>query len=350
MAGIPWSIGLAFAVTSAVITVILTWLLILLSHRKNWLDYPDDRKRHPTPVSPLGGVAIFIVFWAAVAIGIHTRPAYFAMFSPEALIIFAGAVPIFILGLYDDFHPVGAGGKLLMQIAVGIWLWYSGLGIERIWVPTVGGVNLGPASLPVTLIWFILLVNAVNIIDGIDALAGGVCLIGLASVVIIGIRSAVPDAIMLAVILAGALAGFLVFNRPPARIFLGDCGALTLGYFFAVLALWLPVKRYTVVAVYVPLLAVLVPLAESTWSILRRTARRRKPTAADRGHLHYRLIDHGMSEGGVRLLFYGLSGIGVAFSLAAAYGNRRFWLVVFGFFVLSLIFALYIWMRTPRRR
>jgi len=155
---------------------------------------------------------------------------------------------------------------------------------------------------------------------------------------------------MLSLILAGTLIGFLLFNRPPARIFLGDCGALSLGYFFAALALWLPIKRYTVVAVYVPLLAVLVPLAESTWSILRRVVGRRKPTTADRGHLHYRLIEHGLSEGGVRLLFYTLSGIGVAFSLAVAYGNRRFWLIVFGFFVLSLIFALYIWMRAPRSR
>jgi len=278
------------------------------------------------------------------------RPESFALFQPDATAVFIGAAAIFLLGLYDDFHPVRARGKILIQSAVGVWLWFNGLGIEQIWIPTVGGVELGAASLPMTLIWFILLVNAVNIIDGLDGLAAGVCLIGLASVVIIGVRSVVPDAIMLSLILAGTLIGFLIFNRPPAKLFLGDSGALSLGYFFAALALWLPIKRYTVVAVYVPLLAVLVPLAESSWSILRRVVGRRKPTTADRGHLHYRLIEHGLSEGGVRLLFYGLSAIGVAFSLAAAYGNRRFWLIVFGFFVLSLIFALYIWLRTPRSR
>jgi UDP-GlcNAc:undecaprenyl-phosphate GlcNAc-1-phosphate transferase len=224
------------------------------------------------------------------------------------------------------------------------------LGIERIWIPTVGGVGLGWASLPMTLLWFILLVNAVNIIDGLDALAGGVSIIGLASVIVIGVRTDVPDAIVLALILAGSLAGFLFFNRPAARIFLGDCGSLSLGYFFAVLALWLPIKRYTAVAVYVPILAMLVPLAESGWSILRRTAGRKKPTTPDRGHLHFRLIEHGFSENGVRLLFYGLSAAGFGFSLAVAYGNRRFWMAVFTFFVFLLLGGVYILLRIPRRR
>ena len=114
------------------------------------------------------------------------------------------------------------------------------------------------------------------------------------------------------------------------------------------LALWLPIKSYTVVAVYVPILALLMPLAESGWSIIRRAAQGQKPTTADRGHIHFRLIEQGLSPGTVRSLFYALSLVGLGFSLAVAYGNRRLWLAVFGFFVLSLCGGLYILLRKPR--
>jgi UDP-GlcNAc:undecaprenyl-phosphate GlcNAc-1-phosphate transferase len=298
----------------------------------------------------LGGVAIFVTFWGIVFAILAFWPHRLVLLSPDMTTIFVGALAIFLLGLFDDFHPLRARSKLAVQALVGIWLWSSGLSIDRLWVPTVGGVELGLASLPMTLVWFILLVNAVNIIDGLDGLAAGVCLIGLASVLVIGIRTDIPDAIILALILAGTLGGFLVYNRPPARIFLGDSGSLSLGYFFAVLALWLPIKRYTVVAVYVPVLALLVPLAEAAWSILRRIAGGQKPTTPDRGHLHFRLVERGISAAGVRLLFYCLSVGGLAFSLAAAYGNRRLWMTVFGFFILLLIIGLYILLRTPGRK
>lgn len=345
---VHWIFYGTLVAAGAVLTAMLLKVIIAVSHRRGWLDYPDSRKRHAFPVPPLGGVAIFAVLWGFILVLMEARPEALALFKHDSAAIFAGAVVIFLLGLYDDFRPMRAEGKLIIQVIVGIWLWVSGLGISQIWIPTVGGMALGPLSLPFTLIWFILLVNAINIIDGMDALAGGVALIGLISVIIIGIRVQVTDAVVLSLILSGALFGFLWYNKPPARVFLGDCGALSLGYFFAVLALWLPIKRYTVVAVYVPILAVLMPLAESAWSIFRRLARRQTPIAADRGHLHYRLLERGFTAGGVRLLYYGLSLIGVAFSLAVAYGNRRFWLACFGFFVLSLCAGLYILLRTRR--
>jgi len=345
-----WMLSFGLAILAAAATAGLTRAVIKISHRREWLDFPDDRKRHPKAVPRLGGVAIFLTFWGLIFIVQVFRPACLAIFSPDAMVIFVGALIIFLLGLFDDFHPLRVEGKLLVQLLVGIWLWFSGLGIDQLWVPTVGGVNLGAASLPVTLAWFILLVNAINIIDGLDALAAGVSLIGLASVMVIGVRTDVPDAIVLSLVLVGALSGFLIYNRPPARIFLGDCGSLSLGYFFAVLALWLPIKRYTVVAVYVPVLAILVPLAELAWSILRRIAGGKKPTTPDRGHIHFRLIELGFSAGGVRLLFYGLSVVGFAFALAAAYGNRRLWMTVFGFFVLALVSGLYILLRTRGRK
>jgi len=345
-----WMLGVFSAVIGLAITAALTCVVIKISHRRGWLDYPDSRKRHRRATPQLGGVTIFVTFWGMVFTILAFRLGHLTLFARDTTVIFIGAVAIFLLGLFDDFHPLRARSKLAVQVLVGIWLWFSGLSIDLLWIPTVGGVELGVASLPITLAWFILLVNAVNIIDGLDGLAAGVCLIGLASVIVIGIRTDIPDAIILSLILAGSLGGFLAYNRPPARIFLGDSGSLSLGYFFAVLALWLPIKRYTVVAVYVPVLALLVPLAEAAWSIFRRVASGKKPTVPDRGHLHFRLIDRGFSAGGVRLLLYCLSVAGFAFSLAVAYGNRRFWMVVFVFFVSALIVGLYILLRTPERK
>jgi UDP-GlcNAc:undecaprenyl-phosphate GlcNAc-1-phosphate transferase len=125
---------------------------------------------------------------------------------------------------------------------------------------------------------------------------------------------------------------------------------LTLGYFFAGMAMWLPIKRYTVVAVYVPLLALLVPLLESGVSVIRRLLRGTKPTTADRGHIHFRLLGRGLSENAVRGVFFSLAGIGVLFSLAVAYGNRRLWLLIFGFFMLLLSICFYILLRSPVKR
>lgn len=342
MTSTGWLLNGFLSAVGAVVTALLLRLIIDISHRRDWLDYPDTRKHHSRPVPQLGGVAIFCVLWTLILVVLLVQPESLALFSNDAVAIFVGGLAVFLLGLYDDFRPVRPRGKLLVQALVGIWLWLNGLGISQIWVPTVGGVGLGLLSLPMTLFWFILLVNAINIIDGLDALAAGVSLVGLASVVIIGVRVNVPDAIVLSLLLSGTLVGFLRYNRPPAKIFLGDCGSLSIGYFFAVLALWLPIKRYTVVAVYVPLLALLMPLAEASWSIIRRAVRGQKPTTADRGHIHFRLMEKGFSPGKIRLLFYGLSIIGLAFSLAAAYGNRRLWLAVFGFFVLLLGGGLYI--------
>lgn len=345
-----WLIDLGLFLGSALVAAALTRLVIWLGHHNGWLDYPDARKRHPRPVPRLGGVAVFTTFWAFI-LGISLCcPKRLSIFAPDAAIVFTGALAVFATGLVDDFHPLRARYKLAVQTGVGLWLWSAGLGIGQVWIPTVGGVDLELASLPVTLFWFLLLVNAVNIIDGLDALAGLVSLIGLAAVALIGFRVDVPDIILLSLILAGALAGFLVYNRPPARLFLGDCGSLFLGYFFAVAALWLPIKRYTVVAVYVPLLAMLVPISEAGWSVVRRVLHRRKPTDADRGHLHFRLMDLGLSENGVRWLYGGLAAIGFGFSLAAAYGDRRLWMGVFGFFVLLLVAGMYIVLRSPRRK
>ena len=343
-------LDLAWFAGSAVVTAALTRVIIWLGHRQGWLDYPDARKHHPRPVPRLGGVAVFIAFWLFTMSALVCDPKYLSIFAPDTWIVFLGGLAVFVIGLIDDFHPLRARYKLAGQTLVGIWLWSWGLGIGQAWVPTVGGIKLGVASLPVTLFWFLLLVNAVNIIDGLDALAALVSLIGLASLVLIGIRTEVPDVILLALIMAGALAGFLIYNRPPARVFLGDCGSLFLGYFFAVAALWLPIKRYTVVAVYVPLLAMLVPLAEAGWSAARRILGRHKPTDPDRGHLHFRLMEHGLSENGVRWLFSGLSAVGFAFALAAAYGARRLWIGIFGFFVLLLVLGMYIFTRSPRRK
>ncbi len=350
MSSATWSWGILLAAVAAILTLLAARGLIKIGHQRGWLDFPDSRKRHPTAVPPLGGVGIFVVFWLIVLLSEVIRPTVLSLFRPEALPIFAGGFAIFLVGLVDDFQPLRAGHKLAAQVVVALWLWGNGLQITLIWVPTVGGVPLGPLSLPVTFLWFLILVNAINIIDGLDGLAAGVSMIGLVSLMITGIRLHIPDVIVLSFVLFGSLAGFLAYNRPPARIFLGDSGSLTLGYFFAVMAMWLPIKRYTVVAVYVPLLALLVPLLEAGLSVIRRTSQGARPMSADRGHIHFRLLERGLSERAVRTIFFGLSGIGVLFSLAVAYGNRRLWLVVFGFFMLLLSACFYILLRSSKIR
>ncbi len=277
-----------------------TRLAIYLSHRLNILDKPDGRKAHGKPVAYLGGFGMLLGFLAGIAAAAVLFPEYALLHRETFFTAAAGGVAIFFVGFWDDIRPIRAMLKLLQQIAVASAMWYFGLRIE-ILTGASGAVDIGTTiSYLVTIGWYVALMNSINLVDGLDGLAGGISFLGAASLVgvslVINFSDDVLLGALLATITAGTVLAFLFFNWHPAKIFMGDGGSLLLGFLLATSSLVASTKTPTIIALCVPLVALGLPLFETTFSFTRRILQKKSPFKPDRRHLHHRLLDLGLDQ------------------------------------------------------
>jgi len=273
------------------------------------VDVPKDgRRMHTKPIARLGGIAIVAGFTVSILlnfIGLDNFPADNGM---ELLGLFAGALIIVITGIVDDIRPVNAKIKLLLQIAAALAvIFISGTRIESITNPfsPAGSWYFGDLyflSYFVTVLWIVGVTNAINLIDGLDGLAAGVSAICSLSLFFISItRNDIPQSVaffagIVTTSLAGSALGFLPFNFHPAKIFMGDTGATFLGFVLAVISIHGTVKSYAAFSIALPLIVLGLPLLDTVFAVIRRILGRKPIMTADRGHLHHRLIDMGLSH------------------------------------------------------
>jgi UDP-GlcNAc:undecaprenyl-phosphate GlcNAc-1-phosphate transferase len=225
------------------------------------------------------------------------------------LLVLAGLIVMHWMGLYDDFVNLPAVLKFLIQIGAGVLVAGAGVLLRVIDLPWIGEVSLPTwAAFVVTILWVVSSANAVNLIDGADGLAGGVSMIAALFMGIIALAQGNLTAAVLSFALVGALAGFLVFNLPPAKIFMGDSGSLSLGYVLAVIPL-VGLQRGDPGAMPVAALPVLtlmfVPFVDTLLAIIRRVSRGLPVHSADREHIHHRLIDRGIAGRRLLAVIYG---------------------------------------------
>jgi UDP-GlcNAc:undecaprenyl-phosphate/decaprenyl-phosphate GlcNAc-1-phosphate transferase len=321
--------------------LIFTPLAIAVSKRFKLFDKPGLHKRHKQPVPILGGTALLFSVWTAVIWGRFIFPGMgeFDHYLPYVL---AGSLIVYGVGLLDDFKPQRAWVKLIAQIIAGLILFWGGLRIDPVSVPFMGPISVGPFSILITVVWVALLTNGINLIDGLDGLASGVSLVAAITLSLVGHLYHADDALVLAYAMAGFLAAFLIYNRYPAKIFLGDSGSLQIGYYFAVLSLAVPLKSFTAAALYLPLLALGVPIIETTSSFVRRLAAGRNVMQADRRHLFHYLSLAGLTPRQIVWIFYLLSALLGGFALAMFFWDRilvftalvLFMVVIFGWFLI----------------
>jgi UDP-GlcNAc:undecaprenyl-phosphate GlcNAc-1-phosphate transferase len=247
--------------------------------------------------------------------------------------VFLGALIILLVGLSDDLSPLPAWAKLLAQIAAGLTLYIGGLNVELLSTP-YGSVDVGWLSVIITVGWVVVLTNAINLIDGLDGLAGGVSLISAVVMGIIGQLYRVGEPLLFICAMIGFLLPFLHYNRYPARIFLGDSGSLQIGFYFAVVSLVFPIKSFTFTALYVPLLALGVPVLETISSIMRRAISGKNLMQADRRHLFHYLALAGLSNRQTILVFYSLAIVFGIFALAMFVWDRK---IVLGLLVVFMV-------------
>ncbi|MCI0530462.1 MAG: undecaprenyl/decaprenyl-phosphate alpha-N-acetylglucosaminyl 1-phosphate transferase [candidate division Zixibacteria bacterium] len=252
-------------------------------------------------------MGIFVGAFFALVLGHLLKPTIFSEYSGLIAWIIAGAIGILLLGVLDDLYSVRFRYKMLVQVIVGSGLVASGLNVNLISIPFVSTFSLGWLNIPVSLLWFLVILNSINLIDGMDGLAAGVSVIAGLTLLVVGIHYNAATISFLMIALVGALLAFLRFNFSPARIFMGDSGSLLLGYVFAVASLLCPVKSYTAVTLFVPLVALGLPLAEALVSFSRRTLRLRTFYSPDNRHFHNILLELGLKPRTAVLVLYAIS-------------------------------------------
>ncbi|MBW1712042.1 MAG: undecaprenyl/decaprenyl-phosphate alpha-N-acetylglucosaminyl 1-phosphate transferase [Deltaproteobacteria bacterium] len=301
------------------LSLILTPFLIRLNTRQGLLDLPDDRRKlHAQPVPTAGGLAVLVSFLISLAINqILFGPAWGVSFK-LTLGLALGCALVGLLGLIDDWRRIGPWAKIGVQLAGGVILYLFDFRVEALTHPFGDTIDLGWLGLPTTLIWVLLVTNAINLIDGVDGLAAGIVTISLMTLTAVSLRADEIRVLFYAGLLASAVAGFYYYNFPPAKIFLGDCGSLMLGFALAAISLIENRKGTTALSLLVPLVAMGVPILDTGLAFLRRSRNGINPFKADHHHLHHRLLRLGLTPKQVVMFFiYASLYLGVTATLLA---------------------------------
>jgi UDP-GlcNAc:undecaprenyl-phosphate GlcNAc-1-phosphate transferase len=285
---------LSFA-TALAASLLLTPFARLLALRLGAVDNPDGkRKLHKAPVPLLGGVAVYFAMVLGLVVAQYTRfPAYLELGRLSIVVVLASGF-VCALGCVDDRYDLGARFKLLLQIAAVLPVVLAGCTVDRI-VAFGQPFDLGWWGVPLTVFWLVGCINALNLLDGMDGLASVVGLATCAMTAIIASMTGHPHVALVALVLAGALAGFLVYNLPPASIYLGDSGSMVIGLAVGILSVQGALKTSATLSITAPALVMSIPMLDAALAIVRRKLSGLPFHTADRGHIHHRLLDRGLS-------------------------------------------------------
>jgi UDP-GlcNAc:undecaprenyl-phosphate GlcNAc-1-phosphate transferase len=236
--------------------------------------------------------------------------------------IFVGGILIALVGLVDDLRGLGAAKKFSAQFLIAAVMYSLGFSIEKISTPW-GALMLGSFSLPFTMIWIVGVINAMNLIDGLDGLASGVAFVAVATNFVIAAASSNALMMLFMAALAGAILGFLIYNFNPASIFMGDTGSMFLGFILATGSIVTSSKSYATVAMLVPILALGLPIMDTFLAMARRAVRGQPLFAADKEHVHHKLLAMGLSQRNAVIILYGVCLLFAAAALGVTFANGK---------------------------
>lgn len=308
-------------------SIIITPLVKKFAIKIGAVDRPNSRKVHTTIMPRLGGLAIYLSFIIGLLV-----------LQPEnefAIPIIIGSVIIIITGILDDLLELSAKVKLAGQIAAALVVVLNGVQVQYINLPFGGVLEFGMLSIPLTILWIVGITNAINLIDGLDGLAAGVSSIALITITGMALLMGNTFVTSVSLIVLGSTLGFLIYNFHPAKIFMGDTGALFLGYIISVLSL-LGFKNVTMVSLIVPIIILGVPISDTIFAIIRRLVNKQPLSAADKSHLHHCLLRLGYSHRQTVLIIYGIAAFfGVS---AVIFSQATIWVSLM--LILLLILAI----------
>ncbi len=320
----PALTGLITFLAGFVVTYATMPYVIRFARRIRAIDRPSHRKSTSGQLVPtLGGLGVFFGTWVAV-FGVS----FFASGGIEGVlgnrllwVVLGSGVVMLATGAFDDRFSLRAGPKFLVQFGVALGIVASGYTFEVISLPWIGAIELRQLSVPLTILWIVGVTNAINLIDGINGLAGGVSMLVAASVAVIAGMGGNTEVVILAAAVSGGCAGFLPFNFKTSRVFMGDAGSLFLGMTLAVLSLGSSSKSAVAGSMLVPLLLMGYPTLDTILVMARRMIRGKSMFNGDRGHIHHRLLARGLShrQSAVMLWVFCLMFCGLAVSVSSNY-------------------------------
>ncbi|KMY55551.1 UDP-phosphate N-acetylglucosaminyl 1-phosphate transferase [Bacillus sp. FJAT-27231] len=308
-------VSLVFAIC-VLLSLVITPLVKKMAIAVGAVDKPNHRKVHEKIMPRMGGLAIFISFMIGLFL---LKPQ-----SPFNSAIVVGGFIIIVTGMLDDRFELSAkaklGGQLLAALIVVL---YGGVKMEFITLPFGGEMEFGFLSVPLTILWIVGITNAINLIDGLDGLAAGVSSIALLTISLMAFMKGDVYVMSVALLVLGSTLGFLRYNFHPAKIFMGDTGALFLGYIIAVLSL-LGFKNITVISLIIPIIILGVPISDTFFAIIRRKVNKQPLSAPDKSHLHHCLLRMGYTHKQVVIIIYAIASMfglaAVIFSMATIWG------------------------------
>ncbi len=346
MSSSEWLNLLMTFVIACVSSAILTPFSIRLASRVGAMDIPkDERRAHSKPMPRIGGVAFIAGFFIATLIMFLLCSIDRTANLKEVNLwgFYLGAIIISAVGFMDDINikneglkpMVKLGGQLLAAFCVVL----SGVRILYIDIPFLEIYGLNDIlSVLITMMWVVGVTNAINLLDGLDGLAGGVSAIGILSLIIIFVlNGSAQIALILAAALLGGILGFLPYNFNPAKTFMGDVGSNFIGYTLATISMMGMAKTYTLMAIILPVIILALPLFDTLFAIVRRVLSGKSIMQADRGHLHHRLVDLGLSQKQAVLVLYSIAAMFGVFAIVLMESSA--WKAI-TFLVIMVIFVL----------
>ena len=307
------------------------------------VDQPSERRINKVPIPRMGGLAIFLGFVLTALL--------FVPLSTQVTGILLGAVIIAVMGAVDDIVSLNAWIKLLGQIMAAVVVIRCGLVFDAISNPNplspTTTIEIGWLSVPLTVLWIVACTNAVNLIDGLDGLAVGVSAISSLTMLVVSLIVSEPTVSLLLAALTGACLGFIPYNRNPAKIFMGDVGSQLLGFVLSTVSILGLFKLHAIITFVVPFLALALPLADTTFAFFRRILHGQSPFHPDRGHLHHRLLDMGMSQKQAVALMYGISAI---LGLSAVLMTGKSPVLRIGCLILAFGISITVWLYVMPRK
>lgn len=291
---------ICLGIAALVLALVFVPLAMKLAYKIGAVDKPNARKVHTKIMPRMGGLGIYLAY---IIVVLATQK-----MNMQLAGLLLGSTILVVLGIFDDMKDLNAKFKLLIQILAAVIVMAFGVRIEFMTNVFGGGaIYLDILSLPITLLWIVGITNAINLIDGLDGLAGGIATIAALSMAVVGWIYGQYLMASMAIILAGATMGFLRYNFHPAKVFMGDTGSLFLGFNLSVLAIMGVAKSVTFISLAAPVLVLGVPIFDTFFAILRRKMNHKPIFAADKDHLHHRLLGMGFSHRKTVLIIYAIS-------------------------------------------
>lgn len=320
------------AIITALISFISTPLVKKLAIKVNAIDVPKDERRiHNKPIPVMGGLAIYFAFVLGVIL-------YNGILTKSQLGIIIGATIIVIGGVLDDVKDLKPKYKIIIQVIAAICILQSGIRISIVTNPFrefYPYLSVGWIHIPITIIWIVGVTNAFNLIDGLDGLAAGIAFISCVTLMIVSLINGRLEAAFLTAVLSGAILGFIPYNFNPASIFMGDTGSQLLGFLLAAISIEGAIKSATAFVIAVPILAFGLPIYDTLFAMIRRKVNGKSMMAADKGHLHHRLLNMGMSQKQAVIIMYLISAaLGGIAIIAMKISNER------AYFLLALVMVI----------